>query len=60
MIFNPSTGFWVGGYIKAGESQHLLSQRLQSQCPKSYSFLPSYVAYNWNKVDNGPLVIVQW
>lgn len=38
-------------------SCHFINLNLQVQHARSHLFLPSYVACNWDKVDNSPLLI---
>ena len=63
-MFNPSTGIPGWEDILKQEDHdiccHLMDLHLQVQHSHSCLFLSSYVACNWDKVDNGPLVIVWW
>lgn len=46
--------------LQTEESQHFLSRYkllFASSAPPSSLFLPSYASHNWDKVDNGSLVI---
>jgi hypothetical protein len=52
--------FNSSSWLQTEESQHLLllyGLMFASSAPPSSLFLPSYASHNWDKVDNGSLVI---